>query len=92
MNFKDLNLSLPTLDVLHDLGLEEYGHTAEEWRGRCPFHESSSRRSRSFAVSIHLRKWFCHKCKDCGDLIDLYALLHQCSCITAANRLKERYL
>lgn len=92
MNLKDLNLRLPTLDVLHDLGLEEYSHTAEEWRGRCPFHESTSRRSRSFAVSIRLRKWFCHKCKDHGDLIDLYAELHQCDCNAAAVRLRERYL
>lgn len=90
--FQEINRLLPALDVLHVLCLEEYGHNSEQWRGRCPFHRSTSRRSRSFSVSLTLRKFFCHKCKESGDLIDLWAELHQIDLHRAALDLANRFL
>lgn len=73
IDFKALNRNLPTLQVIQSLGLKAHSWTCERWRGRCPFHDAKSKRSRSLKVDLCIRKWHCHRCKLGGDLIDLWA-------------------
>lgn len=93
IDFQRLNLALPTLDVLRALGLACKTRTTEHWRGQCPFHESTSGRSRSLEVSIPLRKWHCHSraCGQYGDLLDLWAGVRRVSLLTAARELAREF-
>jgi DNA primase len=86
MNWHLLNSRLPTLAVLRRLRLECRRIEGDSWRGRCPFHQSSGRASRSLAVSCSRRKFYCHNCKVHGDLIDLWAHVR---CITPAEAAVE---
>ena len=47
-----------------------------EYRGACPIHGSGSAKPRSFAVSPDGRKWYCHRCKIGGGVIDLFRELN----------------
>ena len=91
IDFKRLNLELPALEVLRLLRLECYAVTGGYWRGRCPFHPPSPRRSRSFQVSRERRLYYCHNCKRVGDLIDLAAHVWQVTMWTAAKRLADQF-
>lgn len=91
MNWNLLNSRLPTLAVLKRLGLVCKRIEGDQWRGRCPYHPGSGRPSRSFAVSISRRKWYCHGCRTHGDLIDLWSHVRSCSPAEAATQLEEEF-
>ncbi len=91
IDFKTLNESLKALDVIRALKLECRTLGQGYWRGRCPFHYSSSALSRSLAVSIAVKKWLCHKCGAHGDLIDLWAGVRHCSVYDAAKQMQVEF-
>ena len=93
IDFRRLNTALPALAVLQALGLEEASRTPTEWRGKCPFHASECRRSRSLAVSLESGHWYCHnaRCHATGDLIDLWSRYHSVTLHDAARRLASMF-
>lgn len=92
LDFKRLNEDLPALAVLQALRLQAASYTCEEWRGRCPYHQSSSKRPRSLAVSLSLRKFVCHRCGAHGDLIDLWSKVRGVPLWEAGVDLKREFL
>jgi DNA primase len=92
LNFRELNLSLDVLQVVRMLRL--HGKVeGPEWRGGCPVHGSRSPKSRSLAISLELRKCFCHKagCGWQGDLIDLTAEVRNLDVLHAAQELAAEF-
>jgi hypothetical protein len=92
MDLRTLNASLPAKEVLGTLRMLIGHYEGLHWRGGCPFHQSRSPHSRSLAVNVHLRKFFCHRCRAHGDLVDLYAHLMGLTLHHAAVQLRERFL
>lgn len=86
-----LNSRLPTLRVLVRLGLELRRIEGDSWRGRCPCHPNSGRPSRSLAISLSRRKWYCHSCGSHGDLIDLWSHVRHVSPAVAVRQLEEEF-
>lgn len=91
LDFKVLNRQLSALAVIRSLGLEADTCTRHKWRGRCPFHQSGNLRSRSLAVDLQLRAWYCHRCKVGGDLIDLWAGVRGIGLYRAAEELLRTF-
>jgi DNA primase len=60
-------------DVLYLLGFEPTSRSGPQWYGRCPLHESRSRRSRCFSVNVALGRYYCHGCQSHGNQLDLWA-------------------
>jgi len=44
----------------------------EQWRGRCPLHDSRSAQSRSFAAHVGKSVWHCFGCGAGGNALDLW--------------------
>jgi len=90
-NWKQLNATLPTLRVLGRLNLQCCRIEGDSWRGSCPTCQSTSKRPRSLAVSLSGRKWYCHRGKHYGDLIDLWSIVRHCTPAEAARQLEDEF-
>lgn len=88
IDFHELKQRVSMADVLALLGWTPTVKLGLEQRGRCPFHESNSRRPRSFAC--HPDGWYCHKCQRGGDQLRLYAEVKGLDVYHAALELCER--
>jgi hypothetical protein len=66
---------VPITAVLGLLGWQHRSRSGEQLRGPCPIHQSTSPKSRSFAVNIRRNIWYCHApaCKSGGNQLDLWA-------------------
>jgi len=91
IDFKRLNEGLPALQVLEMLLLRRAYVAGAYWRGKCPFHQSSSPVSRSFEVNLDRRVFYCFKCKQTGDLIGLWARLRGVRNYLAAQELAKQF-
>ena len=91
LDFRSLNSQLNTLDVIRLLRLSGRCEGDGNWRGHCPLHENTKRHRRYLSVGIPERHWTCHRCKRCGDLIDLYALVCKVSLVHAARALADAF-
>jgi DNA primase len=91
IDFKRLNESLPGLQVLELLMLRRAYVSGAYWRGKCPFHQSSSAVSRSFEVNLDRRVYYCFRCKATGDLLGLWARLRGVRNYLAAEQLAREF-
>lgn len=44
----------------------------EQFRSKCPIHNSSTKGNKTFSANVRLGKYHCFKCKSFGDALDLY--------------------
>ena len=91
ISFKRLNELLSPLAVIWALDLHCRYVIGNRWRGECPFHDSSSRRPRSLKIDLDIHYWYCHKCKNSGDLIDLWAMRRGLSVREAAVEMAREF-
>jgi DNA primase len=71
IDFEQMKHLIPMRDVLRLLGWVPLTSEAGQGRGRCPIHNSTNPRSRSFATKDD--GWYCHSCKLGGDQFTLWA-------------------
>ncbi|MGD9155044.1 MAG: CHC2 zinc finger domain-containing protein, partial [Bacillota bacterium] len=85
-NIEELNRILQQLDTesfLNHIGMQK--NRKGKWYVDCPFCEGKEK------LSINVQKglWSCFKCSEKGNLITLYAKLHNCSNGDAVKAIKE---
>jgi len=59
--------------VLSLLGFQPSKRSGVQWYGRCPLHESTSERCRSFSVNVAIGRYYCHGCHSHGNQLELWA-------------------
>jgi len=91
IDFRDLNQRLDPVAVLELLRIDCYQLRWGKWRGRCPVHPNSGRRTRSLKVDLVLHRCYCHNCRWTGDLIDLAAVVWGVPLVGAADRLRRHF-
>lgn len=80
---------IPLKMVLDHVGWKPSATKDGEQRGRCPLHNSSNKKSRSFAVKDE--GWYCHTCKTGGDCFRLWCMFHQVSLMQAVRQMCETF-
>lgn len=73
IDFDRLRREITMEEVLKLLGFEPSCRKGDQWYGRCPLHEATAERSRSFSVNVAIRGYCCHKCHRRGNQLDLWA-------------------
>jgi DNA primase len=77
VDFNRLRAEIPIEHVLHLLAFEPTHRSGSQWYGRCPLHESPSKRSRFFSVNVALGRYYCHRCHSHGNQLELWAAATQ---------------
>jgi DNA primase len=91
VDFRRLRADITMEQVLHLLRFEPVTRTGPQWYGRCPFHASTSRRSRrSFSVNVALGRYYCHRCHRHGNQLDLWVAATHLPLYQAAIDLCQR--
>jgi DNA primase len=73
VDFDKLRREITMEQVLELLNFEPKTRTGPQWYGRCPVHPSESRRPRSFSVNVHRKRYYCHRCGNHGNQLELWA-------------------
>jgi hypothetical protein len=73
IDFKAIRSQVTIGQVLELLRWNHRSRNGPQLRGPCPIHLSKSPKSRTFAVNIQRSVWYCHKCNDGGNQLDLWA-------------------
>lgn len=73
VDFNRLRAEITMVHVLDLLAFEPTGRSGPQWYGRCPLHEATSKRSRSFSVNVTLGRYYCHRCHSHGNPLELWA-------------------
>ena len=75
IDFDRLRREIPMEDVLHLIGFQPCQTTGDQWYGGCPLplHGSTADRARHFSVNVASRRYCCHKCRSCGNQLELWA-------------------
>lgn len=89
LDYRFIRLAVPIQNVLNMMGWRRRTLKCGTARGPCPFHSGPLDKSRSFAVNYDTDRWYCHRCKDGGDVIDLYARWKGLGTYEAAVKLCE---
>ena len=84
VDFNLLRDQIQMQDVLNRLGFRPSRSTGTQLRGPCPVHKSHSEHSRSFAVNLTQGRFYCHRCHIHGNVIELWAAVHQQTLVQAA--------
>ena len=90
MDFAEVRARVPMVRVLELLRFEPVRRSGAELRGPCPIHGSRSPRSRSFAANLAKHVFRCLQCGAAGNVLDLYAAVHQVDVYRAAIELCKR--
>lgn len=77
IDFDRLRREITMEQVLTLVGFEPIRRRGDQWYGCCPFHESTSTRSRSFSANVATRLFYCHGCHRNGNQIQLWAAYTQ---------------
>ena len=83
IDFAAIKREVTMPDVLRLIGWLPTWTRGDQQRGPCPIHGSTRIRSRSFCVNAD--GWYCHKCRNCGDQITLFAEVKRLSVYDAAR-------
>src|SRR5262245_13954821 len=73
IDFRQLRTIVSMKEVLDLLGFVSLSGAANQLRGACPLHESTSATSRVFSVNLAKNTFQCFKCKASGNQLDLWA-------------------
>ena len=76
--------------VLDLLGFQPSKRSGVQWYGRCPLHESTVGRRRSFSVNVANGRYYCHGCQSRGNPLELWAAAAKLSLYQAALDLCHR--
>lgn len=90
IDFDRLRAEITMEQVLDLLAFEPTGRSGPQWYGRCPLHESTSKRSRSFSVNVVLGRYYCHRCHGHGNPLELWAAATKLPLYRAAIDLCQR--
>ena len=60
-------------EVLRLIAFEPTKQYGDQWYGRCPWHETRSRRGRTFSVNVVKGLFYCHECRRKGNQLQLWA-------------------
>jgi DNA primase len=84
VDFNVLRTEITMEQVLHALGFRPSAQSGDQLHGPCPVHGSTSRTSRSFSVNLAAGRYYCHKCHGHGNVLELWAAVHQVTIHQAA--------
>jgi DNA primase len=73
VDFDKVRAAITMEQVLNLLGYQPLKRSGVQWYGRCPLHESTSGRSRSFSVNVAIGRYYCHGCHSHGNQLELWA-------------------
>ena len=90
VRFQDVRSLVSMAQVLELLDFVTHERSADEVRGPCPVHGSTSPRSRSFAANLRRNVFQCFRCGSAGNHLDLYAAATHQSLHAAAVDLCQR--
>jgi len=89
VDFNVVRQRISMADVLRLLQLEPTSVLGDAWRGPCPIHGSTSRRSRSFSANVRRGRYQCFRCGSRGNALELWAAVHGIGVYDAAIELCE---
>jgi len=84
IDFQRLRAEIAIEQVLGRLGFQPAARSADQLRGPCPVHGSSSPHSRTFSVNLTLGRYYCHKCHSQGNQLELWAAVRRLPIYEAA--------
>jgi DNA primase len=84
VDFNRLRTEITIEQVLRLLHFEPSTRSGHQWYGRCPLHDASAKRSRSFSVNVASGRYYCHECHSQGNQLDLWAAFTRLSLHPAA--------
>ena len=87
VDFNLLRSEIQIQQVLDLLGFQPSTRSTSQLRGPCPIHRSSSKHSRSFSVSLTKQRFYCHRCRAHGNVLELWAAVHEQDIYRAALEL-----
>jgi DNA primase len=90
VDFDRLRAEITMEHVLDLLAFEPVRRSGSQWYGRCPLHESTSKRSCCFSVNVTLGRYYCHRCHSHGNLLELWAAANKLPLHRAAIDLCRR--
>jgi DNA primase len=73
VDFDRVRAEVTIEQVLSLLGFRPSNRSGVQWYGRCPLHQSTSGRSRSFSVNVAIGRYYCHYCRSHGNQLELWA-------------------
>jgi DNA primase len=73
VDFDRVRKEITMEQVLNLLDFQPSTRSGVQWYGRCPLHESTSARGRSFSVNVAVGRYFCHHCRSHGNPLELWA-------------------
>jgi len=84
VDFNRVRTEITMEQVLDLLGFEPSHRRGDQWYGRCPLHDSTTRRSRQFSVNVATGRYCCHRCHSRGNQLELWAAVTKLSLYHAA--------
>src|SRR3989442_415293 len=88
VNFAAVKQGVAMEAVLRHYQVEDLeGGRSGRYRGRCPIHQGEGREA--FHVDVRRKIFHCFSCGAGGDVLDLVALLNQCTLREAALQLQD---
>ena len=90
IDFAQVRARVPIARVLELIQFQPVRRSGAELRGPCPIHRARSPRSRSFAANVAKNVFRCFHCGAAGNVLDLWAAVHQTNVYRAAVELCER--
>jgi len=90
IDFAQVRQRMPIARVLELVGFRPLRGAGAELRGPCPIHRACSPRSRSLAANVENNVFRCFHCGAAGNVLDLWAAVHQRDVYRAAVELCER--
>jgi CHC2-type zinc finger protein len=72
VDFQAVRASVSLAQVLELIGFEPTERRGNQWRGPCPIHGSTSRKSRSFSAHLGKNAFRCFRCGAEGNQLDLW--------------------
>ena len=94
INFAELRKQISMTEVLHHLGLlDELRGNGPQRRGPCPVHDGQSQNARTFSVNLEKHVFRCldPHCDAHGNVLDLWAAVHNLSLRDAALHLAATF-
>ena len=90
IDYRDLCHRLDIIEVLAWMDWHANAQRGEFLRGNCPLcGKAESRQGREFSVHRPRKLFYCFRCKQGGNLLDLWSRYHQVDLTTAAHELNK---
>jgi DNA primase len=77
VDYRVLRTEISMQDVLNQLGFVPASQSGNQLHGPCPVHGSTSATSRSLSVNLETGRYYCHKCQNHGNQLELWAAVRR---------------